>query len=340
LLSEIKHWQKYFKEQGVLIDSGYAKFILSDLKKKNRENKENGLVDNKLYAYRKSMVEDLFMSTEEYLNGNSLEVRGFLRSIEEGSKLRIFPRYELTPTYRLITSNPSIGNLDTYLKKLIVPREGYNLVSIDYKHQEPWIIVNLLENNDLMDILDSSDDFYMGILNKFQVEQSDLNRGIMKNLWNSSIYGSSLDNLKGNDKEWVAYIYNWINGLKEVKSLRKKVERNLKSNKEIYTVFGLNRSIPYDGLNSVRRAFNSIFQISGSGVMYAGLKTIHNAVKPNEPDNINIYFTNHDEYILESPVNLTNQQVVDSLSGLFLGVEGWTKPKFEIRIGKNWGDCK
>lgn len=339
MLDEINGWRKYFNNQGVLIDSGYAKFILSDLKKKNRENKEMGLLDNKLYAYRKSMVEDLFMSTEEYLNGNHLEVRGFLKSLENGKKLRIYPKHELTPTYRLTSSNPCIGNLDSYLKKLIVPRDGYNLVSIDYKHQEPWIIVNLLENDELMDILENSDDFYIGLLTKFNIELSEDNRALMKKVWNSSIYGSSLETIKVKDAYWLEDIYNWINELKEVRSLRRKVERNLKNNREIYTLFGLNRSIPYDGVNSVRKAFNSIFQISGSGVLYAGLKTIHNAVNLRQT-NINIYFTNHDEYILESPNHLSHTDLVEHFNNLPLGVSGWTKPKFEIKIANNWGDCK
>lgn len=334
----IGNWLNKFESDGVLIGLRESQVILDEIKSLRKLDRLNGEDNSKTISYRRNLLVNLIMSSQEYLDSGCLDIRTFLKNYKDSEKLRVYPKYNLTPTYRLSTSDPCIGNLDSNLKRLIVPRDGYDIVSVDYKNQEPWIIVNLIENKDLLDILECNEDFYYGMLSKFGVLESEDNRVIMKTLWNASVYGSSLSRLEGSNLPWVVEVYNWVNSLKEVQSLRDKVGKNIFEGKAIYTLFNLNRSISYDGYQSVRKAFNSIFQMSGSGVLYTGLETIHSAVLLKEND-INIYFTNHDEYILESSSLNTESLVNDLLNDLDFGIEGWTYPKFEIKIGNNWGDC-
>lgn len=254
-----------------------------------------------------------------------------------GERLRVFPKYTLTDTYRMYTNSPCIGNLDVVLKGVIVPEKHKYFVSVDFKHQEPWIIVNLLESNELKDMLEKYDDFYLGILSEFGVDQIKENRDIVKVVWNSSIYGSSLDSLPSSDLDWVGEIYHWINGIPEVTSLRRKVDRNLRRGKPMYTQFGFERLINPNQKGSVRQAFNSIFQMSGSGVLYTGLETFNNAIENTGLDGlVSIHLTNHDEYLFEVCDSVGEDEIRDFLSELNFEIDGWTLPRYSLSVGDSW----
>lgn len=338
LRDTVSYWKKYFREKEYYLGVDNVDFLLRSLRKQKRElQREEEMGRGNTLRYRRGVLDDLVMSNRLFLEGDYLDIGSFLRE-RKGSILSIKSEFNLSSTYRLVSSNPSLGNLDSFLKKAIVPREGYKLVSLDYKHQEPWIIVNLLENSELKSVLDNSNDFYRGLMKKFKVVESAENRELMKKVWNTSIYGSSLNAVKKDGEGWIDDLYEWINGMSEIRSLRDKVERNIRDKKEVYTKFGLDRRVSYDGKTSIRKAFNYIFQMSASGVLYTGLNNIHSAVRSGGFDkDISVYLTNHDEYILEVSEEWDREDLFSFLKGVDFEVEGWTSPKFELKIGENWG---
>lgn len=340
MIEVVDKWRLYLERRGVLIDVSRADRLLAVTRKEIRSSKRSGNVVDKSLSYRVSSLESLVMSSSEYLSGDYLDISSFLRD-HHGQLLRVYPKYALTDTFRLYTSNPCVGNLDGSLRDVIVPERGNFFVSLDFKHQEPWIIINLLESVELMDILEGNEDFYLGILKRFDVEETKENRDIAKIVWNSSIYGSSLDSLSVGEIEWVRQVYYWINGIKEVRSLRRKVERNLKYGKTMYTKFGFERRVDHKDYGSVNRAFNSIFQMSGAGVLYAGLETINNAVVSKDMgDKIQVHLTNHDEYLLEVSDEVEVVELVRFMSGIVFEIEGWTRPRYELLVGDSWGSLK
>lgn len=337
----VKEWKRYMETTGVLVDVNKCVEKLREYRKLARAAKKSGVELDGSTRYKKTMVENLVMSSSGYLNGSYLEPSAYLMDlIESGvSSFRVFPSYSLSSTYRLSSNTPSIGNLDTSLRELIVPREGCYFVSLDYRQQEPWIIVNLLQDDELMEVLLTSDDFYMGILSRFEIPETVENREAVKKVWNASIYGSSLDTVLKKEHRWVVDVYEWINTNERVLSLRRKVEKNMKEDKEIYTEFGFRKSVPYSGTRSVRQAFNSIFQMSGAGVLYAGINSIHNAVAlEGFTGKLSLVFTNHDEYVLEVSEELDWETVRAFLLGIDFSVLDWTLPRFNILRGESWGE--
>ena len=335
LIEVAEKWKKYFESRGVLIDVDRSLSLLQETRKEIRKLKKSGVVDPTL-GYRVSTLESLVMSSGEYVHGDYLDIVSLLRDYV-GKRLRVFPKYTLTDTYRMYTNSPCIGNLDNVLKRVIVPDDHCYFVSVDFKHQEPWIIVNLLESDELKLLLSTNDDFYRGILSKFGVELSDENRDIVKVVWNSSIYGSSLDSLPRNELDWVGEIYRWINGIPEVNSLRRKVDRNLRRGKPMYTKFGFERWVDPNRKGSVRQAFNSIFQMSGSGVLYTGLETFNNAIESTGlEDFVSIHLTNHDEYLFEVSESVDVATIKEILSGIEFEIEGWTAPRYSLGVGDSW----
>lgn len=341
LTVSVKEWKRHMETAGVLVDVSKSVSKLREYRKLTRAAKKRGEELDGSTRYKKTMIENLVMASEGYLKGSYLEPYSYLIALETDGvrSFRVFPTYSLSSTYRLSSNTPSIGNLDTSLRELIVPRPDHYFVSLDYRQQEPWIIVNLLQDVELMDVLETSDDFYVGILNRFGILESSENREAVKKVWNASIYGSSLDTVLKKENRWVIDVYEWINTNERVLSLRRKVEKNMKEDKEIYTEFGFRKSVPYSGTRSVRQAFNSIFQMSGAGVLYAGINSIHNAVAlEGLTGKLSIVFTNHDEYVLEVSSELDWSYVKSFLLGIDFSVLDWTLPRFNILRGESWGD--
>lgn len=335
----IRGWKKYFEERGVLLDVEYAKFLLASFRKLRKKGDVDE-AEKREMKRKETIIENLFFSSREFLEGDYLEIRDFLSDLDKLT-IKIYPRYELSDTYRMVTKDPAIGNLDEVLKKLIVPRQGYVLVSIDYKNQEPWIMANILKNKELLYLLESFDDFYVGILEKFGVEVSLENREKVKKLWNATVYGSALNEKEAIGDEWIKDIYYWINEMEEIKNFKDYVTRELKENGYIENEFGLRRTLSYNGNHSIRQAFNSIFQMSGAVVLYAGLENINNAViNGGLQGKIDIYLTNHDEYLLEVSNQISKEDLLEFLFSISFGIPEWTKPRLHVRIGRNWGDLR
>lgn len=339
---DINSWCNYFKNKGILInlDSLLDSYRLCKkelrLAKKNEPENVSLLRSINLDI---NNLEGLVTNSIEYLESSYLSVMEFLKN-SSNRIIRVYSDYTISETYRLYSSKPCLTNLKKIHRYHIVPREGYKFLSIDFKHQEPWILINLLEDKELLLILENYDDFYEGLLNKFNVSYSKENRDLMKRLWNGIVYGLKRHNIDENDA-WIDNFFKWINENKKVLSLRNKVEKNLKNDKSIYSIFGLNRFIPYNGKQSVNTGFNSIFQISGSGILYAALKSIKSTVTNNSTYvDISISHTMHDEFILEIPSSFSESDIAVFVNSLDFKIEGWTEPRISYEVGMNWRDCK
>lgn len=339
---DLSTWERYFIEKGVLIDIVSLRRDLKNLNREIRRLKRSGdyegTIKNQL-SYKFNAMSNLVVFSEDYLKGDNLSAISFLNNYE-GDFIRIYPHYELSSNKRLSSKNPSIGNLSKDIRKYIVPEKGFKFLSIDFKHQEPWIVINLIEDSELLDLLENNSDFYYSILKKFNVDETKENRDIMKKLWNSIVYGATRRSIEEKDS-WIDDVYNWINSNERVKSLRSKVENNIKKDKAIYSIFNLNRSISYEGPHSVREGFNSIFQMTGAGVLYAGLKSIQNTVNNRSLNNkIRISHTLHDEYILEISEDMNDDDIKTFIESLDFKIANWTLPRVEYSVGDSWGECK
>ena len=339
---DINTWCNYFKDKGILInlDSLLESYRLSKkelrIAKKNEPGNDSLLRSINLDI---NNLESLVINSIEYLESPYLSVMEFLKN-SDTRVVRVYSDYTVSETYRLYSSKPCLTNLKKEHRVHIVPREGYKFLSIDFKHQEPWILINLLEDKELLLILEKYEDFYEGLLNKFNVSYNKENRNVMKNLWNGIVYGLKRHNIDEKDA-WIDDFFKWINENKKVLSLRNKVEKNLKNDKSIYSIFGLSRFIPYNGKQSVNTGFNSIFQISGSGILYAALKSIKSTVTNNTSyHDISISHTMHDEFILEIPMSYRECDISEFVNSLDFKIEGWTEPRISYEVGMNWRDCK
>ena len=105
----------------------------------------------------------------------------------------------------------------------------------------------------------------------------------------------------------------------------------------MYTNFGFERLIDPNQKGSVRQAFNSIFQMSGSGVLYTGLETFNNAIEHvGLEELVRVHLTNHDEYLFEVSESVGVDEISKFLSNLNFEIPGWTLPRYSLSIGDSW----
>lgn len=345
---EIENWRKYFKEEGITLNVANIKALKKYMREEKRTIKRSDLYTSEektalldeLHRMSNTM-ENLVIHSEEFKKSDALESSGFLMH-NSYDYLHVFPSYSITSTYRLMSKEPCISNLTPEIRSIIDGGIDYKLVSIDFRHQEPWIIVNLLEDPELLGILENHEDFYLGLLAALDIPLSPENREIAKIVWNASIYGASLDRVSGlSNDTWIDDLYRFINERERVISLRNKVSDNIKKDKSIYTRFGLERTIENSSYGGVRQGFNSIFQMSGAGVLYTGLKRIQDAIDNSDISKMRwsrIYLTLHDEFILKIPKSILESDIESFIDSIDFSIDGWTKPHIKWSIGKDWGD--
>ncbi len=232
---------------------------------------------------------------------------------------RVRPMVSLGKTNRLNYANPPLMNIP---KKLIwhaiSPRkEGNILISADIKNQEPWIMVNMLGIDMLKEILaDSSKGLYEAVFEKiFDRPCTPIERDELKVSWNAMTYGATIYGINAicrhSDGE---KIYKFFNSIPEFKKYRGQAYGRAKKNvQEVKTYFDTVVRANEYGPKLVRVLMDIPIQGTGADLLALLVKHLDEEIEARDlQDAIQLYFTRHDELIIEADKDYIDDVGIDN----------------------------
>ena len=257
----------------------------------------------------------------------------------------IRPEVSLGNTNRINYKNPALMNIPkSILWDVITPmKDGDVLISADIKNQEPWILINWKEIDELKDVIRSNPNgLYNAIYVKiFGVEPNELQRKECKTAWNALTYGASKFGLKrickNIDGEAIYKYFNSIEGLKKFKAESYKLANG--KVRKTYTYFGTELHPDARFSSALQRQLMD-FPIQGTGSDILSLLVEHiedEREKRNIADDICIYYSRHDELIFEVSKDYIDKNGTDGAIKLVRElvehqVDDWEPFNIEVNI--------
>lgn len=258
----------------------------------------------------------------------------------------IRPVVSVGKTGRINYSDPALMNIPKkMLWDTVVPSDDNNvLVSVDIKNQEPWILINMLNIQSLKEAL--KDDSEGGLYNSmfrlwFGHEPTPLQRSEFKTAWNALTYGSTkkavTERCKNIDG---AEVYKKFNGIQELKEYSSECYKKAsKGDRTAKTLFGREVYADAGTKSSIQRQLRNL-PIQGTGVDILALLVKHFEDTVEElglVDKIWLYYTRHDEVILEVDGDYFNStgedKVIEMLRDIFEHkIDDWES--FKVEIGR------
>lgn len=258
----------------------------------------------------------------------------------------IHPDVSLSKTNRIQYSSPALLNIPKeILWNVIRPKkEGNILISVDIKNQEPSIMINMLGIEELQCLLANSDTLYESVYyDIFNSYPDTVERKELKVAWLSLTYGASLKSIEEScthiDGERV---YKYFNSFKPYKQYKKKCNTLAKQNVQTtYTYFNTKLYANEIGSRLKRVLMDLPIQGTGSDILALLVEHFDREVYSRGlTDLIKIYYTRHDELIIEVDkcfyTSVGEEEVIELLRGIFEHqVDNWTPFKVEIETVNN-----
>jgi hypothetical protein len=236
------------------------------------------------------------------------------------------------------------------LWNVVKPRtRDWSLYSIDIKNQEPWILINMLnivELKELLSIAGNNGLYDMLFSLIYKSQPSAIERKEFKCAWNAFTYGASkkgvADICYNINSDLIYNYFNKLNGYKEYKAhMYAKANGGIR---KIDTLFG--RTLVAGGGNESNSKVAK--QLMDMGIQGTGLDILAFLVKHFDDevkelglsDKMHIYFTRHDECIIEVHKSLEKEIGEYGVCGL-LGdifehqIDDWEPFKMEIHTIKD-----
>lgn len=258
---------------------------------------------------------------------------------------RVRPKVSLGKTNRINYSDPALMNIPKPLMwHIIAPRnEGNILISVDIKHQEPWIMINMLNIRILKEILEDnmSGDLYEAVFMKiFDRPCTPIERNELKIAWNAMTYGAGLLGVKALCRHADGEkIYQFFNSIPEFKEYRNKAySRAKKKIQAVQTYFGTTIYANEYGPKLQRVLMDIPIQGTGADILALLIQHLDAELTNRElEDVLSLYFTRHDELIIEADKGYVEEvgldRVYEVLSDILEHrVDDWDP--FKVKISK------
>jgi len=302
------------------------------------------------YSYNAETLQQIYEKTgnmfSKYLI-NYRELGALLKKLEEITSFtdkdsRIHPQYTYGDTWRLTYKQPALSNVSDRIRGIIKAEKGYKIIKADYKAQEVYIMINYLGIDKLKRVFEEYNDFYTGMVRELLgVDLKPEYRNNIKTAWLAGVYGSKLDNLGSCDEEkkLIKNVKDKIENIKEIREFRESIKNEIdRGNRVITSYFNSSREIPSWETNVYRLyniAFNNVFQITGSDILYFALENVYNLFKQMDLsfDDIHIYFTIHDEIVYYAKEDVIDTYLIDKIkNAMILDIKGWSRIQVKIDI--------
>jgi len=253
----------------------------------------------------------------------------------------IHPDWGYGETNRVSFNSPGISNIHKSLRKVVVAPDGYTLCKIDYKQQEPVILINWLGIDELKKLIVKYDDFYTALgvylLDKVITEDE---RNKFKTAWLAVSYGASIPTIaKQIGMDFAKVFFDKVNNkLAEITKLKEKIKADIR-NKDYRAIsyFGTVRVLPYMGGYTERALLNNPVQMTGSNILNFAIEDV---VKFSLDNGIaegimRVYWTIHDELILviKNGFEYLGEQIAELIS---YEIDDWTPLKVNVKFSNSY----
>ena len=242
-------------------------------------------------------------------------------------------------TNRFNYSKPALMNIPKELLwDVIIPyTPGNSLYSVDIHQQEPWIIVNMLEIDDLQGLLAVHKDFYKALyFAAFGEECSDEQRKEVKRAWNAMSYGASEQGVCQYCTLFDGRVlYKYFNSIRQYKDYKGKAFGLAKKGvHKVYTYFDTPLYAEEQGNKLHRVLMNIPIQGTGSDILAFLIERFYDVVSEDGyGDLMSIYYTRHDELIIEVSSQYTDASITSYLKRVFIHqIDEWEP--FQVEVEK------
>lgn len=279
---------------------------------------------------------------------SSKSIAGKIKEIvdEMDDDNRVHPEYVYGDTNRVSYRKPGLSNLNEKCRPIIAAGPGRKLIKADYKAQEVYIQVNMLNIPELKRVFEEYDDFYAGMVKVLaNVDLKREYRNNIKTAWLAGIYNSSLQNIGESEEErkLVKLIKDKVHKIPQIEAYREYVNKNMvHGNQPVTSYFGTKRMLPSWVKNKYQLqniAFNNVFQITGADILFFAIESCINKFRDLglTPEDIYIYMTIHDEIIFNVSEDMLSDELLKEIEdAMVLDIEGWTKIKVDLEVSDTY----
>lgn len=251
----------------------------------------------------------------------------------------VHPESSIGKTNRLNYANPPLMSINKDMVwDVVLPREeDSTLYSIDIIQQEPTILVNMLNIQELKVIMVEVEDFYTAIFKLvFGRICTEEERAEVKTAWNAMSYGAA-------EKTIIKYsslidggeLYRYFDAIPEYKNYKRECKRLAKNKiqKQI-TYFGKEVYAEESGKRLERVLLDIPIQGTGADILAMLVEKFdHDVNRYGIQDELRLYFTRHDEVVVECSNTLKHRMDMEKLlRDIFeFRVEGWTPFRIKVK---------
>ena len=265
---------------------------------------------------------------------------GIVAAIHKDGMIR--PEISVAKTNRINYLEPPLMNIPKdILWDIIVPRrEGGKLYRADIKYQEPWILMHMLGIKELLDLMKDEPDFYNAIYKAvFKVDcPSKQVRSNVKTIWNAMSYGATIFGIREHSKHVDGEaIYRYFEDIKEYKAYKNKCKANARKNVQTATTyFGTEVYADVFGTRLARALMDIPIQGTGSDILALLVENFQRYMDELGLRNrLEIYFTRHDELIIDSDGSIEDDKVIAILHDVLEHqVDDWLPFRLEVEAIK------
>ena len=248
-------------------------------------------------------------------------------------------------TGRLSSNNPNLQNIPikteygSKIREAFIAKDGYKLISADYKQAELRIIANYQNVKNLQDFFLEGKDIHKTTASKiFNIPENEISnetRAVAKAINFSIIYGTTAYGLakraKIDNKEAKQYLENYFNTYPEIKDYIDNIKKFVKENNYVKTAFGRKINIDIAGAKPIfrsnleRLSINAPIQGTASDIIKKAMIIIDKKLQNYKSK---LILQIHDELVLECP-NDEIDEVVNMVKDTMENVVDW-KIKMDI----------
>ncbi len=285
---------------------------------------------------------------------------GLIKEIREDGRIHTTFQNLVTATGRLSSTEPNLQNipvrtdLGAEIRKMFVPKPGHVLVDADYSQIELRVLAHIAQDSAMQESFCAGNDIHTATAAQvFDValdEVTSLQRRHAKAVNFGIVYGISefslAEDIGVSRYEARAYIDNYLNNYRGVRSYMKKVVEDAREIGYTETMFGRRRYIPelkssnFNVRSGAERiALNTPIQGTAADLIKLAMIRVEDALNAHFPE-AELLLQVHDELIVECPEAIA-PQVAELISREMENVAKLSVPlTADAKFGKSWYDAK
>ncbi len=285
---------------------------------------------------------------------------GLIKEIREDGRIHTTFQNLVTATGRLSSTEPNLQNipvrtdLGAEIRKMFVPKEGCVLVDADYSQIELRVLAHIADDKTMQQAFCSGVDIHTATASQVfgvPAEQvTPLQRRHAKAVNFGIVYGISefslAEDIGVSRYEARAYIDNYLNNYRGVRSYMKRVVEDARNTGYTETLYGRRRYIPElksSNFNirsgAERIALNTPIQGTAADIIKLAMIRVERALNESFPE-AKLLLQVHDELIVECPEEI-GKEVAALVSREMQTVAELHVPlTAEAKYGKSWYEAK